>query len=108
PYSLGIDAVVDPGTGSIVCRSTLTAPDNGCVPYNVFGIGVNSEEAINYVAGWSYAKENNYQKVISARVSGSPFQIAAGDISLALGLEHRIEDGNGVESENNARNESTF
>jgi hypothetical protein len=29
---LATDAVVDPKTGSIVCRSTLTNPTNGCVP----------------------------------------------------------------------------
>jgi outer membrane receptor protein involved in Fe transport len=108
PYSLGIDAVVNPATGNIVCRSTLTSPNNGCVPYNVFGTGVNSAAAVNYVAGWSYAKENNTQKVISGKISGSPFAVPAGEVSLALGLEHRVEDGNGVESENNARNESTF
>ena len=37
--------------GAIVCRSTLTNPTNGCVPYNVFGIGVNSAAAINYIKG---------------------------------------------------------
>lgn len=108
PYAMAIDSVVNPATGTVVCRSTLTNPTNGCIPYNVFGIGVNSDAAINYVAGWSYAKENNYQKVLAAQISGTPFVIPAGEVSLALGIEHRLEDGNGVESENNARNESTF
>ena len=108
PYSLGIDAVVNPATGKVVCRSTLTSPSNGCVPYNVFGIGVNTPEAINYVAGWSYAKEYNIQKVVSARMAGAPFNVPAGEVSLAMGIEYRIEDGYGNESINNARNESTF
>src|SRR6185503_9519662 len=34
-----VDAVVDPATGNIVCRSTLTNPGNGCIPVDVFGDG---------------------------------------------------------------------
>ncbi|MES2605717.1 MAG: TonB-dependent receptor, partial [Pseudomonadota bacterium] len=49
-----------------------------------------------------------YQKVISGKISGSAFEVPAGEVSLAMGLEHRIEDGNGIESLSNARNESTF
>ncbi len=108
PYSRGIDAVVDPATGAIVCRSTLTSPGNGCVPYNVFGTGVNSEQAINYVAGWSFAREHNIQKVVAGRVTGSPFELPAGEVTMAMGLEHRVEDGDGFESLNNSLNESTF
>jgi outer membrane receptor protein involved in Fe transport len=37
--ALAADAVLDPATGRIVCRSTLTAPNNGCVPFNVMGNG---------------------------------------------------------------------
>jgi outer membrane receptor protein involved in Fe transport len=107
-YNWGIDAVVDPASGKVVCRSALTAGNTGCVPYNLFGAGVNSDEAVNYVAGWSYAKENNYQKVIAGRITGSPFKIPTGEVSLAMGFEHRIEDGNGVESDSNARNQSWF
>jgi iron complex outermembrane recepter protein len=107
-YNWGIDAVFAPGTRNIVCRSTLSNPANGCVPYNVFGTGVNSPEAVNYVAGWSYAKEHNIQRVWAGRITGTPFEVPAGEVSLALGLEHRIEDGNGVESISNARNQSWF
>src|SRR5690606_2316453 len=32
-----IDSVVDPDSGEIVCRSTLSFPDDGCVPLNLFG-----------------------------------------------------------------------
>src|SRR3546814_4348850 len=30
--------------GTIVCRSSLTSPDNGCVPFNRIGIGTASQE----------------------------------------------------------------
>ncbi len=107
-YNRAIDSVLVPGTNLIVCRSTLTTPDDGCRPWNLFGTGVNNEEARGYVAGWSYAKENNYQKVVAARINGTPFQVPAGEVSLAMGLERRTEDGNGIESDFNARNQSWF
>ena len=36
--------------GAIACRSTLTAPTNGCIPMNPFGNLNTSSEAINYIA----------------------------------------------------------
>lgn len=107
-YTRAIDAVFVPGSDVIVCRSTLTTPDDGCKPWNLFGTGVNNDEARNYVAGWSYAKENNIQRVVAAKINGAPFEVPAGEVSLAFGLEHRIEDGNGIESDFNARNQSWF
>src|SRR5262249_30229723 len=47
-FAQAIDAVVGPN-GTTVCRSTLTSPNNGCVPWNVMGIGVNSQAAKNYI-----------------------------------------------------------
>ncbi len=35
-----LDAVLD-GNGNVVCRSTLTSPGDGCIPWNFMGIGVN-------------------------------------------------------------------
>ena len=49
-YMNAIDAVTNPATGQIQCRSTATtAPNNGCVPLDVFGTGVNTQAAINYI-----------------------------------------------------------
>ncbi len=36
-WGLALDAVIGPN-GTPICRSTLTNPNNGCVPANVFGI----------------------------------------------------------------------
>src|SRR5690606_5903469 len=33
-YAEAVDAVRHPTTGAIVCRSTVTNPNNGCVPWN--------------------------------------------------------------------------
>ena len=76
--NLAVDAVVAPAgnaagitPGTIVCRSTLTDPTNGCVPYNPFGIGVNSAAAINYLQGrYGWAINRLNQKVAAASVSG--------------------------------------
>jgi iron complex outermembrane receptor protein len=93
-YNLALDAVRDPTTGSIVCRSTLTNPNNGCVPYDTMGTGVNSQAAINYITGTA----NDYQSVseddYGASVTGEAFQGWAGPISLALSAEHRRESAN--------------
>src|SRR5581483_419462 len=35
--------------GTIICRSTLTNPTNGCVPLDIFGTGTASQAAIRYV-----------------------------------------------------------
>jgi iron complex outermembrane recepter protein len=95
-YANAIDAVRDPATGTIVCRSTLTHPTNGCIPYNLFGIGVNGTAAINYVSGASW--ENMYLKenVVSATLNGNPIQDWAGPISVAAGVEHRNESMHGT------------
>ena len=106
PWGLAIDAVRDPNSGAITCRSTLTNPTNGCVPWNVFGEGVNSQAAIDYVADWSYAVEYHEQEVAAAFIAGEPFDTWAGPVSLATGIEHREESGHGFESSINAANES--
>jgi outer membrane receptor protein involved in Fe transport len=48
-----LDAVVDPGTGQIVCYAALQDPANwsDCVPLNLFGAGNASQAAIDYVTG---------------------------------------------------------
>lgn len=105
-YNKAIDVVRAPN-GAIVCRSTLTSPNDGCVPYNLFGTGVNSMDALNYVtnrqgqAGNSttfggistahFFKNHTIQTVYGANLSGAPFEGWAGPISIATGYEHRRE-----------------
>ncbi|MCC6912581.1 MAG: TonB-dependent receptor [Rhodospirillaceae bacterium] len=91
-YALAVDAVRNPATGAIVCRSTLTNPGNGCVPYNVFGMGVNSQAAVDYLQG-RYAWNNHRlnQKVGALSFTGNPFETWAGPVSTAFGYEYRAE-----------------
>ncbi len=89
-YNAAVDAVRN-ATGVIVCRSTLTNPTNGCVPYNVFGTGVNSQAALNYIKGHAFGRNRITEDVAAANLRGNPFSSWAGPISVALGFEHRRE-----------------
>jgi outer membrane receptor protein involved in Fe transport len=90
PYNQAIDAVRN-ANGQIVCRSTLTNPTNGCVPLNLFGTGVVSDAAKNYVTGTSERTDKLTQDVIAATLRGEPFDTWAGPVSIATGIEHRRE-----------------
>lgn len=90
-YNAAIDAVKNPATGAIVCRSTLTNPTNGCVPYDIFGTGVNSDAARNYVMGTSWGRTKLTEDDYNANLRGEPFSTWAGPVSIAMGIEHRRE-----------------
>lgn len=94
-WNRAIDAVRAPN-GSVVCRSTLTNPSDGCIPFNLFGTGVNSRAAIDYVTGNPNQSSVFKQNVISVNIAGEPFEIWAGPVSLAFGAEHRTESAHGV------------
>lgn len=115
-FFAGIDAVVDPDTGAIVCRSdldptaippvspfpstpegfrTFLPGDGQCVPINIFGPNAISQEA----ADFAFVDTNNTaeleQKVIMAFVTGDSsnwFELPAGPIGWAAGFEYREED----------------
>ncbi|WP_116813782.1 TonB-dependent receptor [Steroidobacter cummioxidans] len=90
-YALALDAVRDPVTGAIMCRSTLTDPSNGCVPWNPMGTGVNGPEAKKYLLGTAHADQTTRQIVYAAAITGKPFSNWAGPVSLALSGEFRQE-----------------
>ena len=93
--ALAQDAVVHPTTGQIVCRSSIAAPTNGCVPFNRMGIGVNSPAALAYILGDPYRKQHFTQDVAAVNLAGDPFSTWAGPVSMAVGLEHRREKVSG-------------
>lgn len=90
-YNLAVDAVVNPDTGAVVCRSTLSNPGNGCVPVNLFGAGSVSPQAIGYMMGTSKRSWHLKQDVAALAVQGEPFAIWAGPVSFAGGFEYRRE-----------------
>ena len=69
-YMQAIDAVRNPANGTIVCRSTLTNPTNGCVPLNLFGRDVMSQAAKDYVRADPYNIIRLKQQVAAFNFSG--------------------------------------
>tara|TARA_R110001606_G_scaffold314379_2_gene461038 strand:+ start:10208 stop:12970 length:2763 start_codon:yes stop_codon:yes gene_type:complete len=85
------DAVLDPVTGEIVCRSTLAGFDPGCVPMNLFGEGSPSQASIDYTTGAAVKDLTLEQQIVSLTLRGSPFTLPAGDVNIATGIEYRKE-----------------
>jgi iron complex outermembrane receptor protein len=80
--------------GSIVCRSTLTNPTNGCVPFNIMGTGVQSHAAVNYLNDNNdYTFVNLQQDTAGVSMQGKlPWDFTgAGAPSVAFGAEYRKE-----------------
>ncbi|HLT91809.1 MAG TPA: TonB-dependent receptor [Woeseiaceae bacterium] len=90
--ALATDAVFAPD-GSIVCRSTLTDPDNGCVPLNRIGIGGMTQEALDYIFtdGQPARDQEITQEVAALNFSGDLLDMPAGPVSAAFGFEWRKE-----------------
>lgn len=86
--------------GQITCRvnaDTNTINDDpSCVPYNIFGTGVNGPAAINYVTGKPSSFTTIKQLVFAANLSGEPFSTWAGSASVATGVERRHESIGGT------------
>lgn len=120
-YYAAIDAVRNPLTNQIVCRSTLDPtsninPDNydapattftpgansPCRPLNIMGNGVASQEALNFVLANNRSTSRVSQEVISGYVSGdfgAVFTLPGGPIGFALGGEYRRETSISVPDE---------
>jgi outer membrane receptor protein involved in Fe transport len=92
-----VDAVrVPAGTpglaaGTVVCRTTLTNPTNGCVPLNVLGPNAATPEALAYIQGVSSARSKMKQDVVDVAISGSPFELWAGPVLVGAGASYRRE-----------------
>ena len=80
------DAVVNPASGQIVCRVTLTNPNSGCVPINLFGPGSPSVEAAQYVTGTASERVTRTLDQAGFNISGQPFKLPAGPVSIAAGI----------------------
>jgi len=91
------DAVVDPATGNVICRSTLSGYDPGCQPGNFFGGNALSAAALKYITGENRGDTVFRQTAFEANLRGDlgeKFNFGAGRISVALGMayHHDIAD----------------
>lgn len=91
-----IDSVISPATGQPICRSTLTNPNNGCVPVDLFGPGSVTPSVVDYVTGTSFWDETMTQAIVAGNLSGEPVKIWAGPLSIATGFEARRETTDGT------------
>ncbi len=118
-YFAAIDAVVDPATGQIVCRSdidpdalvppsspfpaqngnfqisTFTPGDGQCVPVNIFGFNSISQEAADFIFQPETSTNDIEQQVFTATLAGDTsalFSLPAGPIGFAGGYEYRREE----------------
>ncbi|MBB6226589.1 outer membrane receptor protein involved in Fe transport [Polymorphobacter multimanifer] len=81
--------------GTIVCRSTLTNPTNGCVPLNRIGVGGATPQGIAYVLN-DGAQPQRFQSIrqdVAALnfTTNDLFDNWAGPVSFAFGGEYRRE-----------------
>lgn len=81
------DAIVDPVSGEIRCRSDLA----GCVPLNRFGTGVHNQDGLDFVLGRPRREQELQQDVAQINFTTGGIEGWAGDISLAFGAEWREE-----------------
>lgn len=120
-YFAALDAVRDPDTGAIVCRSSLFPDENidpnnfdapattftpgansGCVPLNILGNGVRSQAALDWINADIMNRAKLQQHVISGSISGDFgqfFELPGGPIGFALGAEYRKEKSSFVPDE---------
>ena len=70
---------------------SLGNPALHCVPINVFGEGAPSQEAIDYVTGTPQQRARTTLDVFGASLRGEPWELPAGAVSVAFGVEGRRE-----------------
>ncbi|TKB54196.1 TonB-dependent receptor [Ferrimonas aestuarii] len=89
-YHQAKDAIVD-ANGNIVCRDEA-ARAAGCVPLNLFGVNQASQEAIDWVQTSAGRSADTDQFSAGAFLSGSVYELPAGDLGVAFSIEYRKEE----------------
>lgn len=84
-----LEAIPD-GKGGVMCLDA-NARAQGCVPVNVFGLNSISADAANYIKAPQSLTTKVTQKIAGASVTGEPFDLPAGPVGVAAGLEWREE-----------------
>lgn len=88
-----VDAVRDPVSGQIVCRSAA-ARSAGCVPLNTFGAFVADPNSFDYYLVDPVSNARIEQHVANATLTGNFgqfFELPGGPVQFAAGAEYRRE-----------------
>lgn len=80
----------DGSTTDAICVDA-DARGRGCVPVNFYGEGTMTPEMLAYVEGSLYQNAVQDMQVISANVTGEVFELPAGALAIAAGIEYREE-----------------
>ena len=98
-----IDAVVNPATGQIVCRSNLTGGNPNCIPLNFIGYvqpnffgGEPNLPAESFISEDMLRSQRFLEHAAAFTLNGEPFSIWAGPVSVAAGVEYRMEKVRGT------------
>ena len=67
------------------------ARKNGCIAANIFGAGSISPGAVEYIQAQGTYQTGLKQQVLQGNLSGSLFELPAGSVGIALGVEYRKE-----------------
>ncbi|REL27647.1 TonB-dependent receptor [Thalassotalea euphylliae] len=93
-------AAVDDGNGNIICADE-EARANGCVPFDVTRYNTASDELKSYLTTTSVGTSEIEQTVLTANISnGSIYELPAGDVGFATGIEYRKEESESIEDDN--------
>ena len=90
-----LHAVRDPSTGEIVCQSVVDGTDPNCVPYNPFGVGGVTREALNYLQVPAVQTGVIDQNIVTGVITGDLGTIGAKlpwadePVKVAFGVENR-------------------
>ena len=94
---LALDAVQDVGdldgdgsTTDAICADANARAD-GCVPFNVFGLGAITPAQLAYLNAEASFQTDITQQVVQGNLSGSLFELPAGPVGIATGFEYRKE-----------------
>jgi outer membrane receptor protein involved in Fe transport len=82
--------------GEIVCADRNEAGEvvgalSGCAPLNIWGEGLASQEALDYVKTDATRRASINQTTIGGTVTGDIFDLPAGPVATAFSFEHRKE-----------------
>jgi outer membrane receptor protein involved in Fe transport len=101
-----IDAVRAPAglpgiaAGTIICRTTIANPTNGCVPANIMGPDKISAAAAAWVNTTAFSTRTFTDQTVAANFRGTLINGWAGPISAAAGVEYRTSASEGDNDQN--------
>lgn len=80
----------DGSTTDAICADA-NARLQGCVPFNVFGVGSIDQAQLDYLNAEASFQTDITQQVVQGNLSGSLFDLPGGPVGVAAGFEYRKE-----------------